>query len=283
MKKVLAMLLAVLMIFSLTGCKKNDYENAVSLMNGGDYQGAFELLKTLAGYEDADSLLNECKDKIITGAVESFDFDTAAQMLADGDPQFAAGYLDDVLDGAVNYLKNEYDVRSASAPKISAAVDAIVAAGGEGEGLVEALNLALESTDELAKWEPLDALLRDNITDINNFTVALNNAKSLKAAGEAAESAKKLVEKLKTSYDTGDEMTGEFIKLIETKADSVLEMRDAEGDAALNAAKDKYVKAVADYKEIVGSYNKYSDILESIERAIGKELYEYSTKLELVS
>lgn len=51
------MLLLLIIIFFLTGCEKFDYDKAVKLMNDNRYDEAIEILKTIPGYKDADTIM----------------------------------------------------------------------------------------------------------------------------------------------------------------------------------------------------------------------------------
>lgn len=61
MKKVISVILiAAFCTFALTGCKANDYKDAVALIESKDYAGAAEILTALGEYKDAADLLAEC-------------------------------------------------------------------------------------------------------------------------------------------------------------------------------------------------------------------------------
>lgn len=62
MKKILAFVLAVLMLLSLTACdnKSKDYETAMGLYNEGQYEQARELFEELADYEDSAEMVKKC-------------------------------------------------------------------------------------------------------------------------------------------------------------------------------------------------------------------------------
>ena len=64
MKKIVALILALSMVFALCGCgnsSKKDYEKAVSLFNEGSYTEAQTIFKELGDYEDSVSYLEKCE------------------------------------------------------------------------------------------------------------------------------------------------------------------------------------------------------------------------------
>ncbi len=56
MKKLLALLLVCILVFSLTGCDKLDYGKAVDLFNRGKYDAAIDAFYELGDYEDSAQL-----------------------------------------------------------------------------------------------------------------------------------------------------------------------------------------------------------------------------------
>lgn len=56
MKKLLALLLVCILVFSLTGCDKLDYGKAVDLFNRGKYDAAIDAFHELGDYEDSAQL-----------------------------------------------------------------------------------------------------------------------------------------------------------------------------------------------------------------------------------
>lgn len=56
MKKLLALLLVCVLVFSLTGCDKLDYGKAVDLFNRGKYDAAIDAFYELGDYEDSKAL-----------------------------------------------------------------------------------------------------------------------------------------------------------------------------------------------------------------------------------
>jgi len=49
------------LVFSLTGCKRNDYRNAVDMYNAGYYESAAEMFSALGDYEDSAELVTLCR------------------------------------------------------------------------------------------------------------------------------------------------------------------------------------------------------------------------------
>lgn len=64
MKKLFALLLVLTMVLTLTGCKKDDYESAVALMDAGSYEEAIIAFTELGDYEDSVQRLEECKNTL---------------------------------------------------------------------------------------------------------------------------------------------------------------------------------------------------------------------------
>lgn len=65
-KRILALLLALAMLFTLTACssKKKTYQEANTLFDEGDYQGAMDLYESLGDYEDCQDQIVLCKKNI---------------------------------------------------------------------------------------------------------------------------------------------------------------------------------------------------------------------------
>ena len=55
MKKRIALVLALLLALTLTGCKSNDYKSAVNAMERGDYATAAQQLEALGTIRTASS------------------------------------------------------------------------------------------------------------------------------------------------------------------------------------------------------------------------------------
>ncbi len=49
-KKVLAAVLMIAVMFSITGCNSSDYKKAAQMMADGDYAAASEMFKALGDY-----------------------------------------------------------------------------------------------------------------------------------------------------------------------------------------------------------------------------------------
>lgn len=62
MKKLIVLLLVLTMMLTLAGCKKDDYESAVALMDAGSYAEAIVAFTELGDYEDSAQRLEECKN-----------------------------------------------------------------------------------------------------------------------------------------------------------------------------------------------------------------------------
>lgn len=76
-KRILAVLLCAVMVFSLTGCKSSDYKSALSMMESGDYEGAREVFTALGGYQDAAAKITECDYHLALNAMMLAKYDEA--------------------------------------------------------------------------------------------------------------------------------------------------------------------------------------------------------------
>ena len=61
MKKRIALVLALLLALTLTGCKSNDYKSAVNAMESGDYATAAQQLEALGDYKESQQMLRQCR------------------------------------------------------------------------------------------------------------------------------------------------------------------------------------------------------------------------------
>lgn len=77
-RRFLAVVLAMMLVLSLTACGNSDYKKAGEAMNAGDYAAARELYAKLGDYEDSAEKLTEC------------DYQLALAIDADADPEAAA-------------------------------------------------------------------------------------------------------------------------------------------------------------------------------------------------
>lgn len=63
MKKIIPLILTIALCLSLCACgKADDYEAAVALMDGGNYEKAIEAFLELGNYEDSTQKLEECEN-----------------------------------------------------------------------------------------------------------------------------------------------------------------------------------------------------------------------------
>lgn len=70
-KKVLAAVLMIAVMFSITGCNSSDYKKAAQLMADGDYAAASEMFKALGDYEDSADQAKECDYQIAKAAFDA--------------------------------------------------------------------------------------------------------------------------------------------------------------------------------------------------------------------
>ena len=61
LRKLTVLVLAFLLMLSMTGCDNLDYREAVKLYNGRDYEAAAEMFYALGDYEDSKQLYTRCQ------------------------------------------------------------------------------------------------------------------------------------------------------------------------------------------------------------------------------
>ena len=77
MKKWTAIVLAAVLVFSLTGCKSSDYKKAVSDLNAGNHAAALSAFQALGDYKDSRELAKKCEYALAVA-----DFDKGNETLA---------------------------------------------------------------------------------------------------------------------------------------------------------------------------------------------------------
>ena len=118
-KKKIIMGLAMVLCFSLTGCKSSDYKKAVELQEVADYQGALSLYQGIGvDYKDVSDRINECQSFV--DAINAYNeamsvledknaaFDTAlsdARTLANGEDKALDETLRPALETAISETK----------------------------------------------------------------------------------------------------------------------------------------------------------------------------------
>ena len=128
MKKTISLLLALVMVFSLTGCAMSDYKEAVSLMESKSYAEAIEILESLDNYKDSAELIAEChyltaaelaENKSYTEAIEILeslgDYKDSAELIAECRYQIAMELIEaQNLSEAAEILKTIADHKDAA-------------------------------------------------------------------------------------------------------------------------------------------------------------------------
>lgn len=95
-KRITALLLGLLLLFSLTGCSAGDYKKAVSLTETGDWQGAREIFVSLEDYKDSAEKLRECDYHIALEKMAAGEYDVALEILLSlGEYSAAAAQADE--------------------------------------------------------------------------------------------------------------------------------------------------------------------------------------------
>lgn len=94
MKKVTALLLALVLAMCLTGCKGSDYKNAVSLYESGQYEEAVDKFTELGDYKDSQLLLQTCKYESAKAMINSGSYEEAKAIFEElGDFEDSADYI----------------------------------------------------------------------------------------------------------------------------------------------------------------------------------------------
>lgn len=83
MKKGIALILILTMVFTLTGCKSSDYKSAVKAMEDGDYAAAAQKLEALDDYQDSRQLLKQCRYALAVEDFNAGNFESALEAFRD--------------------------------------------------------------------------------------------------------------------------------------------------------------------------------------------------------
>lgn len=78
--KAFVCMLAITLLFSLTGCKSSDYDKAMGLYNSGAYQEAAELFTALEDYENSAEMLSACRYALAVEQMSAGQFAEAAEV-----------------------------------------------------------------------------------------------------------------------------------------------------------------------------------------------------------
>lgn len=94
-KRLVAVVLLLSMIISLTGCKSSDYDQAVGLYIAGNYESALRLFKSLGEYEDSALWAQKCQYQKAVALWDEKQYDEACTLFVElGDYEDSASYLD---------------------------------------------------------------------------------------------------------------------------------------------------------------------------------------------
>lgn len=80
MKRVIALFIALMIAFTLSGCNSTDYKKALALYEKGDYLAARELFEELDGYEDSADQINACNYQLALECMEDGEYEQAKEM-----------------------------------------------------------------------------------------------------------------------------------------------------------------------------------------------------------
>ena len=100
MKKRIALVLALLLALTLTGCKSNDYKSAVNAMESGDYATAAQQLEALGDYKESQQMLRQCRYALAVEDFNAGNYESALEAFqALGDYIDAVSYASRAQDG----------------------------------------------------------------------------------------------------------------------------------------------------------------------------------------
>ena len=101
MKKTVSILLAAVLLFSLSGCAKNDYDAAIALLDSGNYSDARESFAALGDYKDSKEMIKKCDYQMAEQLLDDQQYDEAIEyFIMAGDYEDSKEMID-----ACNYQK----------------------------------------------------------------------------------------------------------------------------------------------------------------------------------
>lgn len=100
MKKKIALVLALLLVLTLSGCKSDDYKSALNAMDAGDYVAAAQQLEALGDYKESQQMLKQCKYALAVEDFNNQNYEAAVEKFqALGDYIDASNYVSRAEDG----------------------------------------------------------------------------------------------------------------------------------------------------------------------------------------
>lgn len=100
MKQKIALVLALLLALTLSGCKSDDYKAALSAMDAGDYVAAAQQLEALGDYQESQQMLKQCRYALAVEDFNNQNYEAAAEEFrALGDYIDASNYVSRAEDG----------------------------------------------------------------------------------------------------------------------------------------------------------------------------------------
>ena len=116
-KKILAAVLMIAVMFSITGCNYSDYKKAAQMMADGYYAAASEMFKALGDYKDSADQAKECNYQIAKAAFDDGEYEKAIELFtALGDYQDSADFISQANDKIIaakligNWVSNNIDI-----------------------------------------------------------------------------------------------------------------------------------------------------------------------------
>ncbi len=101
MKKFVSILLAAVLLFSLSGCAKNDYDAAIALLDSGSLSDAREAFAALGDYKDSEEMIKKCDYLMAKQLFDNQQYDEAIEYFTTaGDYEDSKQMID-----ACNYQK----------------------------------------------------------------------------------------------------------------------------------------------------------------------------------
>lgn len=113
MRRVILFLSCLFIAIILCGCDGHTYEEAVRLMEQGEYEEAMVEFESLGEYEDAEMLLKECRYELAVSAMEREDWDAAIGYFEDMDIYDSAELLEECVKEKGMRENADYDFLSA--------------------------------------------------------------------------------------------------------------------------------------------------------------------------
>lgn len=169
MKKRIALVLALILAFTLTGCKSSDYKSALEAMNNGNYETAAQQLEALGDYKESQQMLRQCRYALAVEDFNSENFEKAAEEFRNlGDYLDAASYVTRAEDGMIR----QKIVGTWHSETVDLTDVMLAAAEAQMEGITDSLkeqNVRLDMTLDVTFREDGTCSVTGSFGDIDGF------------------------------------------------------------------------------------------------------------------